>query len=175
MLSVRNAVKTTILVGIILSAAVVLGRQPHEANATSLHENGWMTVYAVNGIYGASGNEIFQGDAANHESQYCPNDPAAYWTWGTTLALDSGYWMTTSSSDGSSVTYYSFNLEDAGDPSCSQGNYWMDGYMGRFESTATIDYPPGTYYVCNGAPGYAYYGNTDNCQEAINWGRYYVG
>jgi hypothetical protein len=47
---------------------------------------GWFTGYAFGNANGAGG-PVNNGDFANHNPQSCPNDPSAYWTWGSEITV----------------------------------------------------------------------------------------
>ncbi|MDW8069529.1 MAG: hypothetical protein RML46_11505 [Anaerolineae bacterium] len=87
---------------------------------------GWFTGYAMGNRYGGAGVEIRQGHFANHYYGWCPNDPAAWWTWGTRIDTDSP--ITQSTQSGGSVYYSTFYLEDVGDPSLLYGKL-LGGYL----------------------------------------------
>ena len=166
----RNRVPATIA-GIVILLVAILAQGQGKINATSVHTYGWMTSYAMNLITGQCNCEVFQGYIANHSRYYCAGDPSSYWPFGTAIQLDPGYWMQIHDYYGNPINLTYFALEDTGDPYCTQGNYWLDGYMGRYSPSAT---PPSSYYWCN-APGYAYVGYHDSCVDAIYWGKYWVG
>jgi hypothetical protein len=136
------------------------------------HYYGYFTAYAMGNRYGGAGVEITQGDFANHYYNWCPNDPAAWWLWGTHITTDSS--IAQHNSGGGTVYYSSFYLEDIGDPTCSQGNYWVDIYFGRWENKSPSD---PTYCYCGGvtSPGYCYTGTKSSCTDAVNFGRQYRG
>ncbi|MGI8553421.1 MAG: hypothetical protein ACR2PL_21955 [Dehalococcoidia bacterium] len=118
----------------------------------------------MNNIKGAANIEVIQGYVANHSSSLCPNDPASTAPFGSTVSIAPRY-AVLHDQNGNNVNYTGFYLEDAGDPQCTQGNYWVDVYQGRFE-------PGGPrYYECpSGAPGQSYYGVPNNCDDARNFG-----
>jgi hypothetical protein len=159
---VRSCTK---LLVIILVASAVLVPMPRIDASTNAY--GRWTGYAMFGIYGANGIEVFQGYAANHESYYCPNDPAAYWAFGTSFQLHGSDYVPTKGIGGATTNRQFFYLEDAGDTSCSQGNYWVDAYFGRYEPDG-----PRQYYC--GAWGQSYNGVPNNCDDAKNWGYWYL-
>ncbi len=136
------------------------------------HYAGWFTGYAMGNRYGGAGVELRQGHFANHYYRWCPNDPAAWWTWGTRIDTDSPIRQSTQS--GGSIYYSTFYLEDVGDPSCSMGNYWVDIYFGRWENRPPSD---PNYCYCSGvpSPGFCYAASANSCSDAINFGRQYRG
>ena len=130
------------------------------------HYYGWFTGYAMGNRYGGAGVEIRQGHFANHWYVYCPNDPAAWWLWGTHITTDTS--IPQHNSGGGTVNYSSFYLEDVGDLSCSMGNYWADIYFGRWENK--LPSSP-TYCYCGGvtSPGFCYTGvkSSHGCVEFL--------
>jgi hypothetical protein len=128
--------------------------------------SGWWTGYAMGNRYGASGYEVYQGDFANHPPNKCPNDPAAFWAWGTQITLSAGVAM--QDQNGLPVIYHYFYLYDNGDPTCSQGNYWVDVYFGRYLFSGQSCNCPGSP-----SPGYCIVASTNSCTQAQNFGRSY--
>ncbi|NBD34427.1 MAG: hypothetical protein GVY30_00325 [Chloroflexi bacterium] len=125
--------------------------------------SGWFTGYAMGNQYGGAGVEISQGHFANHYVYSCPGDPAAHWNWGTQITTP---WIGMQDQAGRYFSRNLFYLYDVGDFSCSQGNYWVDIYFGRYRYSGESCNCPG---VPN--PGYCYTGNTNSCTQAINFGR----
>lgn len=136
------------------------------------HYTGWFTGYAMGNRYGGAGIEIRQGHFANHYYGWCPNDPAAWWTWGTRIDTDSSIRQRNQS--GGYVYYSTFYLEDVGDPSCSMGNYWVDIYFGRWENRSSSD---PNYCRCSGvpSPGFCYVASANSCSDAVDFGRQWRG
>lgn len=124
---------------------------------------GKFTGYAMGNQYGAAGVQVTQGDFANHWYIKCPNDPAAWWAYGAVINTPS---IAMHYYDGSTIYYSTFYLEDIGDFTCSQGNYWVDIYFGRYRW-------PGGSCVCGGVSGYCVNGYTNNCTDAVNFGYHY--
>ncbi|MGC1376943.1 MAG: hypothetical protein WA821_11990 [Anaerolineales bacterium] len=125
--------------------------------------SGWFTGYAMGASKGAAMVTLVQGHFANHLNTACPNDPAAAWQWGTGITTTNWIGM----KDYSGAGYYlnKFKLEDVGDLNCSQGNYWVDLYFGRYTLSASVCSCPGvTGSVCTVA-------NTNSCTQATNFGR----
>ncbi len=123
---------------------------------------GWHTGYAFGALYGSSGWVVQQTDFANHSPYYCPNDPAAYWSFGTVVTEDSP--ITFHTSTGNTYNWSDLTLTDIGDISCSQGNYWVDVYFGRYK-------PDQDPCDCNNAEEHCYSGAVNCCADAINFGR----
>lgn len=154
----------TLTLAVVSIAAMTV--QSGHSSATTLAYGKW-TGYAMNKIVGANSIEIFQGYAANHVSSLCPGDPAASWPYGTTITNRGTDYVPTKGQYGDTTNRTFFYLEDGGDPGCTQGNYWVDAYFGRYE-------PKGPrYYFCDG-DGQSYYGYPDNCLDAGRWGTYYL-
>ncbi|MDY6877749.1 MAG: hypothetical protein SWK90_16325 [Chloroflexota bacterium] len=152
-----------------LAVIVVLGTILNHATAYAGSYYGKFTGYAMGNQYGGAGVEIQQGHFANHYYNWCPDDPAAWWGWGTRIDTPS---IEQHNQAGQEVWYSTFYLYDVGDPTCSQGNYWVDVYFGRWEPR-----PPGdpNYCCCSGvpSPGYCYAGAVNSCTDAINFGYHY--
>lgn len=132
--------------------------------------SGWFTGYAFGNATGASGNPVENGDFANHSPVNCPGDPAANWTWGSHIGFVTPSTIAEHNEWGSTTWYTGAYLEDAGDPSCSQGNYWADIYFGRHKKdTDPCDCPgsPSPGFCRNDQAGYT--GNA--CVDATNFGR----
>jgi len=125
--------------------------------------NGYMTGYAFGNQTGASGNVIVQQDFANHPYSTCPNDPAAWWAWGSRIDVSSPS-IYLKASNGNSYRQYVFYLEDDGDPTCSEGNYWADIYFGRFTPT-----PSSCNCTGSPSPGYCIKATPNNCTDAKNF------
>ncbi len=125
--------------------------------------SGWFTGYAMGNRYGGAGVELAQGHFANHYYLKCPNDPAAYWTWGTRITTPP---ISMQNQAGQDYTRTVFYLYDVGDFTCSQGNYWVDIYFGRYRRSGETCECPG---VVN--PGYCYVASTNSCTQARNFGR----
>jgi hypothetical protein len=119
---------------------------------------------------GAAGIQVDTGMFANHDLANCPGDPAAAWTYGSSISLISpDTSITTHTSTGGSSSNSFFHLEDSGDPACNLANYWVDNYFGRFKpSTDTCTCPgsPSPGFCIDDTNGYT--GNS--CQDALNWG-----
>lgn len=149
--------------------AVVASLVVNTTPAHAAHYNGWFTAYAMGNRTGADPNvELTQGHFANHYYQWCPGDPAAFWLWGTRIDTDAPIGM--SSQWGGQVSYSTFYLHDIGDPTCSQGNYWVDIYFGRWENRPTSD---PSYCCCGGVtcPGFCYAAGANPCSNAQVFGR----
>jgi hypothetical protein len=116
-------------------------------------------------LQGGAGVELTQGHFANHHYQACPSDPAASWSYGTHIITDNA--ITQHNHLGQIVNYTDFYLEDVGDLSCSQGNYWVDIYFGRWETKPVSD---PTYCLCGGVGlGTCYSGSVSSCTDATNF------
>lgn len=156
------------LAGLTLTLSISLIGTSHPTNASS-QVTGNFTGYAMGHQYGASGNEVFTGDFANHSPTYCPADPAAYWAYGSSINLVSPSTILEHSAGGANTYFAWLRLEDLGDFSCSEGNYWADVYFGRFKQSTDACNCPGSP-----SPGYCendYGGYTGNsCTDATNWG-----
>lgn len=157
-------VLTSLIVALVMATSVI----PVFAG----HYYGWFTAYAMGNRYGGAGVEIRQGHFANHYYNWCPSDPAAWWLWGTQIVTDSP--IPQHNSSGGTVNYSTFYLEDIGDPTCSQGNYWVDIYFGRWENKPPSD---PSYCYCSGvtSPGFCYAASVNSCTDANNFGRQYRG
>ena len=92
---------------------------------------GKFTGYAFGNATGANGTPVENRDFANHTPVKCPGDPAAQWAYGSTITTIDPASITEWNEWGSATGYVWFILEDTGDFSCSQGNYWADIYFGR--------------------------------------------
>lgn len=125
--------------------------------------NADMTGYAFFPLYGASGQPIIQTYFANHSPTYCPNDPAAVWSWGTRIDVSSPT-IRLSNAQGQYYTVSTFYLYDNGDKRCLEGNYWVDIYFGRYTPTTSNCNCPTT------VPGVCVYGVTNNCSDATSFG-----
>lgn len=126
---------------------------------------GKFTGYAMGNRYGASNKELTQGDFANHSSVYCPNDPAAYWSYGTHIFTPD---IPQHTELGYPVNYGDFYLYDIGDPTCSQGSYWVDVYFGRWRSSSDTCDCPGSP-----SPGYCIVASANSCTDATGFGYEY--
>lgn len=149
-----------------LVAALVIGLVSLLVISTTVYAasySGWFTAYAMGNQYGGAGVEISQGHFANHYYVWCPNDPSAYWTWGTRITTPS---IAQHNSAGQTVYYSTFYLEDVGDPTCSQGNYWVDIYFGRWRRSSESCNCPGVT-----SPGYCKVASANSCTDATNYGR----
>jgi len=148
------------ILAIILGLGLIANRPTAYAGSYS----GWFTGYAMGNRYGGAGVEIRQTHFANHYYEWCPNDPAAWWGWGTRITTSPPIAM--HDAYGRQISYSRFYLYDVGDPSCSQGNYWVDIYFGRFKP----DFDP-----CDcprsPSPGYCKPGAWNSCWDAITFGR----
>lgn len=125
---------------------------------------GKFTGYAMGNRYGAAGVEVRQGHFANHACELCPNDPAACWPWGTKITKTKS--VTMHNRDGGQVSYRTFYLYDNGDPNCTQPNYWVDLYFGRWKRY-------GQTCSCSGSPSPGYCIDTyvvNACDDASNFG-----
>jgi hypothetical protein len=135
--------------------------------------SGNFTGYAMGNQNGSSGNQVYTGDFANHSPSYCPNDPAASWAYGSSISLVSPSSILEHSAGGANTYYSWLVLEDLGDLSCSEGNYWADVYFGRHKPSTDSCNCPGSP-----SPGYCetdYGGYTGNaCTDATNWGVVWV-
>lgn len=152
----------TALIGVIMVSTLMSA-----GYALAATYNGWMTGYAFGNLYGASGAPIVQTDFANHSPTYCSGDPAASWAWGTYIHTVSPNPIYLSNAKGQYWPVSDLDLWDNGDPYCTQGNYWVDIYFGRYTWT------PGNCN-CSGSPsGTCIYGTTDNCQDATNFGQHW--
>lgn len=130
----------------------------------------WHTGYAMGNRYGAAGIELLRGDFANHSPSWCPNDPAAYWQFGTYIREDQSITLPLQTYPGGTAYTY-FRLEDIGDPYCTQGNYWVDIYFGRWKLPSQQCCCPGV--IC---PGFCYNSNYNNsCTWATDFGRQWRG
>lgn len=161
----RSIVAVVAAVALAISASNVL---VPVADAQS-QVQGWFTGYAFGNANGAGG-PVNNGDFANHNPQSCPDDPSAYWTWGSQISTVSPPSIEEHNEWGSTTWFAWFYLWDTGDLSCSQGNYWADIYFGRHKLAADPCDCPGSPSpgVCvNNQAGYT--GNA--CTDAIIWGR----
>lgn len=145
-------------------------RTPTRTPTPTNYFYGKFTGYAMGNRTGGAGIELVQGHFANHHYQACPNDPAASWPYGTLIITDNT--IPQHNQAGQTVYYTSFYLEDVGDLTCSQGNYWVDIYFGRWESKPVSD---PTYCYCGGvtSPGYCYTGTVSSCTDATNFSAHY--
>lgn len=163
--------RLTPLLVLILLVAIQLAHA--SGGAATSQVQGWFTAYAFGNATGASGNPVEIKDFANHSPQYCPNDPAAYWTYGSTISIVDPDYILLHNEWGSNFFYEIFILDDLGDLSCSQGNYWADIYHGRHKNSyEPCDCPgsPSPGFCRNNQAGYT--GNA--CNDAINFGRYWA-
>lgn len=170
-MSLIRAARLRYLILVIGMAAVVGGLStspptPAEASHTIVAYSKW-TGYAMYGINGASGYQVYQGHVATHSPVYCSGDPASAWVYWTYITLDSPSYVPTRGYYGDTYNRTTFYMIDRGDAYCTQPNYWVDAYFGRFEPLG-----PRSYYC--GGPGESYYGVPNNCNDALNWGYYYV-
>jgi hypothetical protein len=131
---------------------------------------GRFTGYAMGNRNGGSGIELIQGHFANHHYESCPSDPAAAWPYGTRIDTDNV--IPQHDQFGQTVNYITFYLQDIGDLTCSQGNYWVDIYFGRWETKPTSD---PTYCYCGGvpSPGFCYSGSISSCNDADTFGSHF--
>jgi len=143
-------------------AAIIIAALMYSAAYASYYY-GKFTGYAMGNQYGGAGVEIRQGHFANHYYLMCPNDPAAYWTWGTQISTPVIYMHNQS---GQTTAWTTFLLYDVGDFGCTQGNYWVDVYFGRYK-------PNDANCYCGGVWGYCYWGSKNSCTDAINFGYHY--
>ena len=100
---------------------------------------------------------------ANHSNNWCPGDPAAFWAYGTGIDMAIPSSLTQWDQNGNSYSRGHFTLQDFGDTSCSQGNYWVDVYFGRWKPSADP-------CVCDNVSGTCDLGAHNNCTDAVNWG-----
>jgi hypothetical protein len=125
---------------------------------------GTFTAYAMGNLNGAGNVPMQQGMFAHHLIAYCSGDPAANWGYGSTtiqtMNPQNGFHNGTT---GASLSYSNFTLEDAGDLSCSQGNYWADLYFGRYKLS-------GQPCICGGVAGTCYDGVVNQCTDATQYG-----
>ena len=151
----------------LLAVALIVGMSVISVSAASYY--GKFTAYAMGNRYSGAGIEVSQGHFANHYYNWCPNDPAAWWLWGTRIDTPS---IAQHNQSGQTVYYSTFYLYDIGDPTCSQGNYWVDVYFGRWEPRSPSD---PNYCYCSGvtSPGFCYSGSQNSCTDAINFGYNY--
>ncbi len=149
--------------GLLFISVVVLLSLGSFVTAYAGTHQGWFTGYAMGNRYGGAGVEISQGHFANHYVHSCPGDPAAHWTWSTRITTP---WIGMQDQTGRYFPRNLFYLYDVGDLSCSQGNYWVDIYFGRYRRGDEACTCPG---VPN--PGYCYSANTNSCTQATNFGR----
>jgi hypothetical protein len=145
------------LLGSILAAAVLGILMNWSAVYASWHW-AFFTGYAMGNRYGASGVEVVQTHFAKHSSQYCPNDPASWWAWGTRIYLD-GDRPVMHNRYGQVVGYSDYYLHDKGDLTCSMGSYWVDLYFGRWK-------PYSDPCTCPSA-GVCYIGARNTCDDAL--------
>lgn len=154
------------LAGLLGAAFILLASHISSVYATSYTST--FTGYAYGNEYGASGYIMTQGDFANHSNYFCPNDPAAYWSFGKNIYMDTPSSITTYWSDGSSYARTAFLLNDIGDPNCDMPNYWVDIYFGNYATPSEYnnDCP------CEGSPTPGHCSSTQhsNCQDARNFG-----
>jgi hypothetical protein len=131
----------------------------------------WFTAYAMGNRYGSSGYEVVQTSFANHLPDYCPDDPAADWLWGSNITTQNSIGM--QNVNGTWMYYTVFYLRDGGDLSCSQGDYWVDIYMGRYKKSTDSCNCPGSP-----SPGYCLNAVPNSCTNATDFGhpwRTYTG
>lgn len=136
----------------------------------AVSHSGTMTGYAYGNATGASGAPLDQGHFANHSPANCPGDPAASWPFGTFITMLSPTNVgPMHGSAGNTFFLASLQLEDTGDPTCSEGNFWADAYFGRNSPDNTCNCPgspsPG---VCNLNTA------ANNCNDAMVWGAPFV-
>lgn len=132
--------------------------------AQATNYTAWVTGYAMYNYIGANWPyEVIQGDFANHDPGLCPQDPAAYWTWWTWIQMADPPYVVQHDSNGDYLYRSWFRLNDTGDPTCSQGNYWADLYFGRWK-------PDSDPCFCEDV-GQCYWGVYNVCADAINFGR----
>jgi hypothetical protein len=114
-----------------------------------------------------AGVTIIQGHFSNHYREYCPNDPSSWWTWGTRIDMENS--IPQHDRNGQIEHYSTFYLYDIGDLECTQGDYWVDIYFGRWE-TRSISDPD--YCCCGGVvcPGVCNNGFLSSCNDAIEFG-----
>lgn len=137
---------------------------------TPPHYYGRFTGYAMGNRNGGGGIELIQGHFANHHYETCPSDPAAAWPYGTRIDTDNT--IPQHNQLGQTVNYATFYLQDVGDLTCSQGDYWVDIYFGRWENKPTSD---PSYCYCDGvtSPGICYSGSMSSCNDANDFGVHY--
>jgi len=122
-----------------------------------------VTGYAFGNQNGSSGYTITQGDFANHGNA-CPNDPASSWSFGTTITMVNPSSIALYDENGTPTNFSNFGLWDTGDPGCSEPNYWVDIYFGRYQFS-------GCACDCPGSPsGLCIFRNHNNCQDALDFG-----
>jgi hypothetical protein len=154
----RRQTPAIVLIGLALAISIANYRA-----AAAGPFSGWFTGYAMGNLKGGAGVTLVQGHFANHLNTACPNDPAAQWLYGTRITTSQ--WIGMKNASGQVVNYNRFYLEDIGDLSCSQGNYWVDIYFGRYKFNANVCSCPGvSNSVCTIA-------NTNSCTQATNFGR----
>jgi hypothetical protein len=152
--------KKRLIISSLLILMTILVTETHNVYATNY--TAWVSGYAFGNLYGKSGNVVSQTDFANHQSSDCPNDPAAYWPYGTQITMVNPSSVPLRDAWGR-VHYISvFTLDDKGDRSCQGGNYWADIYFGRYKN-------PSDPCVCSGVTGVCVNGtDVNNCADV--WG-----
>ena len=151
-----------VIVAILAGLLMVTSVAPYHVEAAGPF-SGWFTGYAMGNLTGGAGVTLVQGHFANHLNTACPNDPAAHWTWGTQITTSQ--WIGMLDYRGQVVSRNRFYLYDVGDLTCSQGNYWVDIYFGRYKFSGQPCSCPGVGSgVCTTA-------NTNSCTQATNFGR----
>lgn len=144
-------------------AAIILTSlfRPSAADAGTF--SGPFTGYAMGNLQGASGQVLQTTDFANHHPNYCPNDPAAWWPYGTVIIEDEIIIYP----DGSGDVFFSrvSTLKDIGDFNCVMGNYWVDIYFGRWKRSGEACSCPGVV-----SPGVCSLGQDNSCNWAIAFG-----
>jgi hypothetical protein len=152
----------------VLATALLVPAGDSAATYASTFYTSTFTGYAYGNKDGASGNFIDQGDFANYSSTLCPNDPAASWPFGTTITMVSPSSIPLYDGSGNSSQYLNFTLEDTGDPTCVEPNYWVDIYFGR--NATSSEYNNGCPCSGSPSPGYCLLTSHSNCQDAHDFG-----
>lgn len=156
-------------VALVVASSVVSSSEGYASSQVQ----GWFTAYAFGNANGASGNPVENRDFANHTPSRCPNDPAAYWTYGSRIAFVDPAEILQHNEWGSNMYTIAAYLDDLGDLSCSQGNYWADIYHGRHKNSyepCDCSGSPSPGFCRNNQAGYT--GNA--CSDAINFGVYWA-
>lgn len=152
----------------ILAAVLLVPTGKGIAAYASTFYTSTFTGYAYGNMDGASGNFVDKDDFANHSSTWCPSDPAASWPFGTTITMASPTSISLYDGSGNSSQYVNFTLEDIGDPTCVEPNYWVDIYFGR--DATSSEYNNGCPCSGSPSPGYCLLTSHSNCQDAANFG-----
>ena len=150
-----------VMLTISLAVLTATGAAPTKSLAGEYYAD--HTGYADGNEEGYYGVVVYSTYFAHHVDEYCPDDPSTDWgLWHGITEDDS---ITFHTSTGNSYEWSDLTLADGGNTSCSEEDYWVDVYFGRWQQSG---YPDN----CD-CGGVCVYGVPNSCDDAWNFGRQY--